>query len=82
MTWRNGPSFMCSEHIKGHFAYKGDQWFTIGKRKKDDIDTDYALADRPVELVTDPHVLAELGSAADYHKRQVAYWADYERAHA
>ena len=54
------PTFICHEEVPGHFAHKDGQWFSIGKRKEGDVDTDYVLADRDVELVTDPDVLAKL----------------------
>jgi hypothetical protein len=63
MTGPAGPTFMGANGIKGFYAHKDGEWFRIGKRKEGDVDTDYVLADRGVELVTDPDVLAKLGPA-------------------
>lgn len=59
MTRGNGPILIGYEGIGGWFAYKGSQWFSVKKRK----DGEPLEADRDVELVTDPAILAKLGPA-------------------
>jgi hypothetical protein len=79
MTGRSGPVFLYHSDLKAKFAYKGDQWFSIGKRKEGDIDEPPVYAERDVELVTDPDTLAKLGSAVDYHKRVIERTRDMAR---
>lgn len=68
-SFNGSPCFIGHEGLTGKFAYKDEQWFTIGKRKEGDVATSGALVDRDVELITDPAILAKLDAGMKMGKR-------------
>jgi hypothetical protein len=71
----SGPILLYHNELHAPFAYKEEQWFSVGKQKEGD-------AERDAELVTDPDILAKLGSAVDYHKRVIVRTRDMIRERA